>query len=150
MRLSTKAQYAVRALVSLNLTSDGSPMTIKDISERENISLNYLEQLFVKLRRGQIVTSVRGPGGGYLLARAADQIRVDQIVDTVEEILVPVSCMNDDGSCGCDLECATQSVWQGLGNQIRNFLASMTLEDLTRDARRRLDQRISHQVPLSS
>lgn len=148
MRLSTKAQYAVRALVSLNLTSDGSPMTIKDISERENISLNYLEQLFVKLRRGQIVTSVRGPGGGYLLARAADQIRVDQIVDTVEEILVPVSCMNDDGSCGCDLECATQSVWQGLGNQIRNFLASMTLEDLTKDARRRLDQRIEHQVPL--
>lgn len=148
MRLSTKAQYAVRALVSLNLASDGTPMTIKDISARENISLNYLEQLFVKLRRGQIVTSVRGPGGGYLLARAADQIRVDQIVDTVEEILVPVSCMNDDGSCGCDLECATQSVWQGLGNQIRSFLASMTLADLTKDARRRLDQRISQQVPL--
>jgi Rrf2 family iron-sulfur cluster assembly transcriptional regulator len=148
MRLSTKAQYAVRALVSLNLASDGNPVTIRDISERENISLNYLEQLFVKLRRGSIVTSIRGPGGGYLLARAADQIRVDQIVDTVEEILVPVSCMNDDGSCGCDLECATQSVWQGLGNQIRNFLASMTLEDLTRDARRRLDQRIREQVPL--
>ncbi|MBW6509562.1 MAG: Rrf2 family transcriptional regulator [Desulfuromonadales bacterium] len=148
MRLSTKAQYAVRALVSLNLVSDGSPMTIKDISERENISLNYLEQLFVKLRRGGIVRSIRGPGGGYLLARAANQISVDQIVDTVEEILVPVSCMNDDGSCGCDLECATQSVWQGLGNQIRNFLASMTLEDLTKDARRRLDQRIRHQVPL--
>lgn len=148
MRLSTKAQYAVRALVSLNLASAGNPVTIKEISERENISLNYLEQLFVKLRRGQIVKSVRGPGGGYLLARAADQIRVDQIVDTVEEILVPVSCMNDDGSCGCDLECATQSVWQGLGNQIRNFLASMTLEDLTRDARRRLDQRSRPQVSL--
>lgn len=147
MRLSTKAQYAVRALVSLNLVSDGRPVTIKDISERESISLNYLEQLFVKLRRGSIVKSIRGPGGGYLLARAADQIRVDQIVDTVEEILVPVSCMNDDGSC-CDLECATQSVWQGLGNQIRNFLASMTLEDLTKDARHRLDQRIRHQVPL--
>jgi Rrf2 family transcriptional regulator, iron-sulfur cluster assembly transcription factor len=148
MRLSTKAQYAVRALVSLNLVSDGSPVTIKDISERENISLNYLEQLFVKLRRGQIVKSVRGPGGGYLLARAAEQIRVDQIVDTVEEILVPVSCMNDDGSCGCDLECATQSVWQGLGNQIRNFLASKTLADLTKDARRQLDHRIRQQVPL--
>ncbi|HMB17125.1 MAG TPA: Rrf2 family transcriptional regulator [Pelovirga sp.] len=146
MRLSTKAQYAVRALVSLNLASAGNPVTIKDISEREKISLTYLEQLFVKLRRGQIVKSVRGPGGGYLLARAADQIRVDQIIDTVEEILVPVSCMNDDGSCGCDLECATQSVWQGLGNQIRSFLASMTLEDLTNDARRRLDQRFKEQV----
>lgn len=139
MRLSTKAQYAVRALVSLNLADSGGPVTIKDISERESISLNYLEQLFVKLRRGNIVRSVRGPGGGYLLARAADQIRVDEIIDTVEEILVPVSCMNDDGSCGCDTECATRSVWQGLGNQIRNFLSSMTLEDLTNDARRRLD-----------
>ena len=147
MRLSTKAQYAVRALVSLNLVSSGKPVTIKEVSERENISLNYLEQLFVKLRRGNIVKSVRGPGGGYLLARDAEQIRVDQIVDTVEEILVPVSCMNDDGSCGCDLECATQSVWQGLGNQIRNFLASMTLEDLTREARRRLDHRAKEKVP---
>ncbi len=146
MRLSTKAQYAVRALVSLNLASGGNPVTIKDISEREKISLTYLEQLFVKLRRGQIVKSVRGPGGGYLLARAADQIRVDQIIDTVEEILVPVSCMNDDGSCGCDLECATQSVWQGLGNQIRTFLASMTLEDLTKEARCRLDRRFRGQV----
>ncbi|MBD1399089.1 Rrf2 family transcriptional regulator [Pelovirga terrestris] len=146
MRLSTKAQYAVRALVSLNLASGGNPVTIKDISEREKISLTYLEQLFVKLRRGQIVKSVRGPGGGYLLARAADQIRVDQIIDTVEEILVPVSCMNDDGSCGCDLECATHFVWQGLGNQIRTFLASMTLEDLTRDASRRLDQHFREQI----
>ncbi|MFO7813825.1 MAG: Rrf2 family transcriptional regulator [Pelovirga sp.] len=146
MRLSTKAQYAVRALVSLNLASGGNPVTIRDISEREKISLTYLEQLFVKLRRGQIVKSVRGPGGGYLLARAADQIRVDQIIDTVEEILVPVSCMNDDGSCGCDLECATQSVWQGLGSQIRAFLASMTLEDLTKDASRRLDQRFREHV----
>lgn len=141
MRMSTKAQYAVRALVSLNLFSNGEPVTIKEISDREKISLNYLEQLFVKLRRGDIVKSVRGPGGGYMLSRNADQIRVDQIIDTVEEILVPVSCMNDDGSCGCDLECATQSVWQGLGSQIRGFLSSMTLEDLTRDGRRRLDHR---------
>lgn len=144
MRLSTKAQYAVRALVSLNLVSNGEPVTIKEISEREKISLNYLEQLFVKLRRGNIVRSVRGPGGGYLLARDASQIRVDEIIDTVEEILVPVSCMNDDGSCGCDLECATQSVWQGLGNQIRAFLASRTLEDLTHDGRRRLRPQVIH------
>ena len=85
MRMSTKAQYAVRALVSLNLTSDGDPVSIKDISSRENISLNYLEQLFVKLRRGEIVKSVRGPGGGYMLARPAADIRVDEIIDTVEE-----------------------------------------------------------------
>ena len=138
MRMSTKAQYAVRALVSLNLTSDGQPVSIKDIADREKISLNYLEQLFVKLRRGGIVNSVRGPGGGYVLARPAADIHIDQIIDTVEEALMPLSCMSADGSCNCDRECMTQSVWQGLGNQIRNFLASMTLEDLTNDGRRQL------------
>lgn len=139
MRMSTKAQYAVRALVSLNLNSSGQPISIKEISMRENISLNYLEQLFVKLRRGAIVKSIRGPGGGYVLARPAADIRVDEIIDTVEETLVPVSCMDADGRCQCPSECATQSVWQGLGNQIRSFLASMTLEDLTKDGQRRLN-----------
>ncbi len=144
MRMSTKAQYAVRALVSLNLTSDGMPVSIKEISERENISLNYLEQLFVKLRRGSIVKSVRGPGGGYVLARPAKEIRIDEVIDTVEETLVPVSCMNADGSCACDFECTTQMVWQGLGNQIREFLSSLTLEDLTDQGRRRLAVRASN------
>ncbi|WP_029918335.1 Rrf2 family transcriptional regulator [Pelobacter seleniigenes] len=144
MRMSTKAQYAVRALVSLNLTSDGMPVSIKEISERENISLNYLEQLFVKLRRGSIVKSVRGPGGGYVLARPAKDIRIDEVIDTVEETLVPVSCMNADGSCACDFECTTQMVWQGLGNQIREFLSSLTLEDLTDQGRRRLSVRASN------
>lgn len=137
MRMSTKAQYAVCALVRLNLSSHGEPVSIKEISRRENISSTYLEQLFVKLRRGDIVKSVRGPGGGYVLARPAADIRVDQIIDTVEETLVPVSCMNSDGSCRCTTECATQSVWQGLGEQIRNFLASITLEDLTVEGRRK-------------
>lgn len=144
MRMSTKAQYAVRALVSLNLTSHGAPVSIKEISEHENISLNYLEQLFVKLRRGDIVKSIRGPGGGYVLAREATEIRIDQIIETVEEAIMPLSCMNDDGSCGCDLECATQAVWQGLGQQIKNFLASMTLEDLTNEGRRRLSCQASN------
>lgn len=144
MRMSTKAQYAVRALVSLNLTSDGAPVTIKAISEQEKISLNYLEQLFVKLRRGEIVHSVRGPGGGYVLARHPADITIDQIIDTVEEAIMPLSCMNDDGSCSCGLECTTQAVWQGLGQQIRSFLASMTLEDLTNDGRQRLTGCVSN------
>lgn len=141
MRMSTKAQYAVRALVSLNLTSGGIPVSIKEISAREKISLNYLEQLFVKLRRGGIVNSVRGPGGGYLLARSAADIRIDQIIDTVDEALMPLACMNTDGSCRCGIECTTQTVWHGLGNQIRAFLASVTLEDLTNDGRRQLADR---------
>ncbi|TYO99597.1 BadM/Rrf2 family transcriptional regulator [Geothermobacter ehrlichii] len=140
MRLSTKAQYAVRAMVSLSLHADEGPVSIKDISAREAISLPYLEQLFVKLRRGEIVTSVRGPGGGYRLARPASDIRIDEIIDSVEETLVPVSCMDEKGRCVCDDQCVTHNVWQGLGERIRSFLASITLEDLTREARQKLEQ----------
>ncbi len=135
MRMSTKAQYAVRALVSLNLYGEGRPMSLKDISIREDISLTYLEQLFVKLRRCGVVSSVRGPGGGYLLARPARDILVDQIIDSVEETLVPVSCMDNEGRCQCVTQCVTQSVWQGLGERIRAFLTSINLEDLTNEAR---------------
>lgn len=141
MRLSTKAQYAVRAMVSLHLAEGDAPVSLRDIAQREAISLTYLEQLFVKLRRGRIVNSVRGPGGGYVLARPASQIRVDEIIDSVEETLVPVSCMDESGNCGCSDQCITHSVWQGLGERIRTFLASINLEDLTRDARKRLPDR---------
>ena len=135
MRMSTKAQYAVRAMVNLNLYSDGCPVSLRDISTRESISLTYLEQLFVKLRRGEIVKSVRGPGGGYVLARPAGQIQVDEIIDSVEESLVPVSCMDKKHGCACDDQCVTHNVWQGLGEKIRDFLSSITLEELTLEAK---------------
>ena len=138
MRMSTKAQYAVRAMVNLNMYSDGSPVSLRDISVRENISLTYLEQLFVKLRRGEIVKSVRGPGGGYVLARPAEKIQVDEIIDSVEESLVPVSCMDDKKGCACDDQCVTHNVWHGLGERIRNFLASITLDELTAEAKAKL------------
>ena len=134
MRISTKAQYAVRALVSLSLHGNGRPLALHDIAGREDISLAYLEQLFVKLRRGRIVRSVRGPGGGYLLARPAEEVRVDEIIDSVEESLVPVSCMDASGRCVCDDMCVSHGVWQGLGERVRQFLSSITLADLTRDA----------------
>lgn len=134
MRISTKAQYAVRAMVSLSLHGGGRPLALHEVAEREAISLAYLEQLFVKLRRCRIVKSVRGPGGGYLLARPAEQIRVDEIIDSVEESLVPVSCMDATGRCVCDAQCVSHGVWQGLGERVRQFLASITLADLTRDA----------------
>ena len=127
MRLSTKAQYAVRAMVSLSLNAGDAPMALKDISAREGISLTYLEQLFVKLRRGKIVKSVRGPGGGYLLARPAQEIQVDEIIDSVEESLVPVSCMDAKKGCACDDHCVTHNVWHGLGERIRTFLASRSI-----------------------
>src|SRR6056297_1914552 len=138
MRLSTKAQYAVRAMVRLNLHSSGQAVSLKDLSKWEDISLAYLEQLFVKLRRSEIVNSVRGPGGGYVLARPAEQIQVDQIIDSVEETLVPVSCMDESGGCSCDSICVTHSVWHGLAQRIRSFLASVSLADLTKEARERI------------
>jgi Rrf2 family iron-sulfur cluster assembly transcriptional regulator len=138
MKISTKAQYAVRAMVSISLHGEGRPMALHDIADREKISLAYLEQLFVKLRRGKIVKSVRGPGGGYILARPAAQIRVDEIIDSVEESLVPVSCMDASGRCVCDDHCVSHGVWQGLGERIRQFLASITLADLASEAENKL------------
>ncbi|HBT82717.1 MAG TPA: transcriptional regulator, partial [Desulfuromonas sp.] len=85
MRLSTKAQYAVQAMVSIALHGDGTPVSLKDIAGRENLSLTFLEQIFVKLRRGGLVESTRGPGGGYVLGRTPGAIRVDEIIDSVEE-----------------------------------------------------------------
>jgi Rrf2 family iron-sulfur cluster assembly transcriptional regulator len=140
MRMSTKAQYAVRAMVNLNLYSEGSPVSLRDISLRESISLTYLEQLFVKLRRGKIVKSVRGPGGGYLLARPAREIQVDEIIDSVEESLVPVACMDQKHGCICDDHCVTHNVWHGLGEKIRDFLSSITLEELTQEARSKFNE----------
>lgn len=137
MRLSTKAQYAVQAMVSLSLHADGQPIALKDIAQREELSLTYLEQLFVKLRRGGLVESARGPGGGYLLARPAAAIRIDEIIDSVEETLIPVSCMNESGECDCTDQCLTHSVWQGLAERIRDFLSSITLEDLIREAQQK-------------
>lgn len=139
MRLSTKAQYAVRAMVTLALLNDtGKPVSMKRIASREDLSLSYLEQLFVMLRRSEIVKSIRGPGGGYVLARPAECIRVDEIIDSVEETLVPVSCMEENGECGCFEKCVTRTVWQGLGEKIRHFLASITLEELSREARKKM------------
>lgn len=138
MRLSTKAQYAVRAMVRLNLEQKDSPVSIREISAHENISLTYLEQLFAKLRRGKLVSSVRGPGGGYVLARPAAEIMVDQIIDSVEETLVPVSCMDEFGNCACSDQCVTHTVWAELGERIRGFLSSVSIEDLTRNAQHKI------------
>jgi Rrf2 family transcriptional regulator, iron-sulfur cluster assembly transcription factor len=141
MRLSTKAQYAVRALVDLSLNSDGRPVTLKEIARREEIPLNYLEQLFFRLKKGAIVSSVRGPGGGYVLARLGSLIRVGEIIATVEEPLNPVACLDEgDSSCTRVSRCVTHNVWKGLGERIRGFLDSITLEDLTIEARDKIKQ----------
>ncbi len=136
MRLSTKGQYAVRAIVTLSCHETGKPVTLKAISQEEGISLSYLEQLFVKLRRGAIVKSVRGPGGGYVLAKPASEISVGEVIAVVEEPLNPVACLDDDSeTCVRANKCITQKVWKGLAEKMAEFLNSISIESLRNEVK---------------
>ncbi len=127
-------------MVDLSVHSNGRPVSLKEISRREEIPLNYLEQLFFRLKKAGVVASVRGPGGGYILARPNSRIMVGEIVAMVEEPLNPVSCLDDGGAtCHRISRCVTHNVWQGLGERIRGFLDAISLEELTREAQTGLD-----------
>ena len=132
MRLSTKGRYAVMAMADLAKRGEGArAVTLAEIAQRQDISLPYLEQLFARLRRGGLVKSVRGPGGGYRLARAAGETAVSEIVTAVDEPLEAVRCTS--GSAGCmpgGARCLTHDLWDDLGRHIHDYLASVTLEDV--------------------
>jgi Rrf2 family iron-sulfur cluster assembly transcriptional regulator len=132
MKLTTKGRYAVMAMVDLAVNSDGKPLTLAEIAERQSISLSYLEQLFAKLRRGSLVRSVRGPGGGYMLARAAQAIRVSDIVLAVDEPIRATRCEpGSPMSCqGAKGRCTTHDLWEELSNHIHLFLSSVSLADV--------------------
>ncbi len=145
MKLSTKGRYAVMALVDLASQADGRPVALADIAERQEISLSYLEQLFAKLRRGGLVRSVRGPGGGYLLARAAAETRISDAILAVDEPIRATRC-KPNSSAGCRANksrCLTHDLWEELGNQIHVFLSSVSLADVCN--RRILGQGRMHQ-----
>lgn len=132
MRLSTKGRYAVMAMVDLAKHSTGAPIALAEIAERQEISLSYLEQLFAKLRVGCLVRSVRGPGGGYLLAHRADETRISDIILAVDEPIRAVRCA-PGAPIGCrsnQTRCLTHDLWEELGNQIHLFLSSVTLADV--------------------
>lgn len=138
MKLSTKGRYAVMAMVDLAATSEGQPVALADIAERQEISLSYLEQLFAKLRRGGLVRSVRGPGGGYLLARPAGETRVSDVILAVDEPIRATRCApgSPTGCKGNKSRCATHDLWEELGNQIHLYLGSVSLQDVvTRQVR---------------
>jgi Rrf2 family iron-sulfur cluster assembly transcriptional regulator len=120
------------AMVDLAVNSDGKPLTLAEIAERQSISLSYLEQLFAKLRRGSLVRSVRGPGGGYMLARAAQAIRVSDIVLAVDEPIRATRCEpGSPMSCqGAKGRCTTHDLWEELSNHIHLFLSSVSLADV--------------------
>jgi len=132
VKLSTKGRYAVMALVDLARHGESRPVSLADIAERQEISLSYLEQLFARLRRGGLVKSVRGPGGGYLLARGASGTRVADIILSVDEPITATRC-KPNSSIGCHSDhsrCLTHDLWAELGNQIHLFLSSVTLQDV--------------------
>ena len=129
MRLTTKGRYAVTAMLDLALHKDQGPVSLADISQRQAISLSYLEQLFAKLRRGALVSSVRGPGGGYELQGGSESIYIAQIVDAVNESLDSTKCKGA-GDCQGGETCLTHYLWEDLSEQIHTFLEGISLADL--------------------
>jgi Rrf2 family iron-sulfur cluster assembly transcriptional regulator len=132
MRLSTKGRYAVMAMVDLAKHGAGRPVSLADIADRQEISLSYLEQLFAKLRKGNLVTSVRGPGGGYRLAYAAAETRISDIILAVDEPIRATRCTPGapTGCRGNNSRCLTHDLWEELGNQIHLYLSSVSLADV--------------------
>jgi Rrf2 family transcriptional regulator, iron-sulfur cluster assembly transcription factor len=152
MRLTSKGRYAVRAMLDLTFNSNGNPVRLQEISTRQSISLHYLEQLFRKLRTGKVVKSVRGPGGGYVLARSMDEISVKDVLDCVGENINPardilgvpssgIEIMKDDQ--GNDINAIvdtrefnlTKNYFENLGTIMQDYLATTTLGDLMRKSR---------------
>ena len=129
MRLTTKGRYAVTAMLDLALHAQQDPVSLADISERQSISVSYLEQLFSKLRRGGLVSSVRGPGGGYQLARDGATIFIAQIIDAVDESVDATRC-GGKGDCQQGVTCLTHELWSDLSEQLHNFLAGISLQEL--------------------
>lgn len=129
MRLTTKGRYAVTAMLDLALHKDQGPVSLSDISSRQAISLSYLEQLFSKLRRSALVSSVRGPGGGYELKRNCDAIYIAQIIDAVDESVDTTKCQGA-GDCQGGETCLTHYLWADLSEQIHVFLEGISLADL--------------------
>ncbi|MBC7498987.1 MAG: Fe-S cluster assembly transcriptional regulator IscR [Herminiimonas sp.] len=134
MRLTTKGRFAVTAMIDLALRQDKGPVTLAGISQRQEISLSYLEQLFGKLRRHEIVESVRGPGGGYNLARRAEDVTVADIIIAVDEPLDATQCGGKENCQSADHEngarCMTHDLWSTLNEKMVDYLDSVSLKDL--------------------
>ncbi len=133
MRLTTKGRFAVTAMIDLGLRQSAGPVTLAAISQRQQISLSYLEQLFGKLRRHELVESTRGPGGGYMLARKAADITVADIIVSVDEPIDATHCGGKENCHGEGARCMTHDLWASLNVRMVEFLDSVTLQKLVDD-----------------
>lgn len=133
MRLTTKGRYAVTAMLDLALHATHGPVSLADISERQGISISYLEQLFAKLRRKGLVSSVRGPGGGYRLSRDGNTIFVAEVIDAVDESVDATRCQGM-GDCQNGETCLTHDLWQQLSAEIHKFFGGISVQSLVERA----------------
>lgn len=130
MKLTSKGRYAVTAMLDVALQEHTGPVPLAEISERQGISLSYLEQLFSKLRKKELVSSVRGPGGGYKLGKERADISVAMIIDAVNESIDVRKCTGNSGCQENGIQCLTHSLWDQLSNRISTFLDAITLDEL--------------------
>lgn len=130
MKLTSKGRYAVTAMLDVAIKEHTGPVPLADISERQGISLSYLEQLFSKLRKKELVSSVRGPGGGYKLGKARSEISVAMIIDAVDESVNIRKCSGKGGCTDDGTQCLTHSLWAQLSDRISTFLDDITLDEL--------------------
>ena len=132
MKLTTKGRYAVMAMADLALFKDNGPTSLKDISLRQNISLPYLEQIFIKLKDGNLVKSTRGAKGGYILEKPANEIKISNIISAVDEEVKMLNCKKESKK-GCNnksTKCITHNLWDQLDQHINNFFEKVKLQDL--------------------
>jgi len=129
MRLTTKGRFAVTAMIDLDMRGEGGPVALASVSERQKISLSYLEQLFGKLRRYKLVDSVRGPGGGYCIARPLSLVTVADIIRAVDEQLDATQCGGRE-NCHDEHRCMTHELWSTLNSKMYEYLSSVTLAEL--------------------
>jgi Rrf2 family iron-sulfur cluster assembly transcriptional regulator len=139
MRLTTKGRYAVTAMLVLVLHSQNTPVTLTEIATRQTISLSYLEQLFSRLRKADLVKGVRGPGGGYRIRQTPELISIASIIEAVNEPIDSTKCGGEE-NCQHDSICLTHDLWAGLSDHIQDYLSQITLADLIaqRDERRNI------------
>ncbi|WP_394176341.1 Fe-S cluster assembly transcriptional regulator IscR [Thalassotalea litorea] len=129
MKLTSKGRYAVTAMLDVAIHAEQGPVPLADISERQGISLSYLEQLFSRLRKHGLVCSVRGPGGGYRLGRCSAEIAIADVIHAVDESVDATKCLGK-GNCQGGHQCLTHNLWSDLSNRITDFLSGITLSEL--------------------
>jgi len=152
LKLTSKGRYAVTAILDLAFHSTSGPVTLSDISKRQDISLSYLEQLFTRLRKRELVRSTRGPGGGYSLNRPANEIVVAEVVSAVDEIVDTTRCSGAN-NCHDGRQCLAHELWDDLSQQIYGFLDEISLQDLMeessiRDVAIRQDKKMGDSDPV--